>query len=275
VLFRSIDRLKSSTDEMPVLPQLAVKLMEEMRNPDTTATRLAEFTKKDPILASTVLRVANSALYGARQEITDLSFAIARIGLNQARNLMLATVLRSQMADPQVYGTRGAELMDHALAVAFGASLVSSACQQDDGESFLCGLLHDFGRFALIKVLRDECGDGVSDLAPDAEAWIDRFHPEAGALLAETWGLAEVVCETTRFHHHPQYAPDKFTTAAAVVSMANELAHYTGLGADPDPGRDPMNSGAASLLPADQKAMDDVIERLPGLFQTARSALFK
>jgi HD-like signal output (HDOD) protein len=268
-----IDRLTAAADQMPVLPQVAVRIMEEMRSPNVTAVRLAELTKKDPILASTVLRVANSALYGGRTEISDLAYAIARIGINQARNLVLATVLRSKMADPKIYGAKGAHMMDHALAVAFGSSLVASSVNLDSNEAFLCGLLHDFGRFALIKVLRDD-GRGGSELSTEDQAWVDRFHPEAGAILAESWGLPEIVCETTRFHHYPEHAPDGFQRAAAVVGVADMVAHRLGLGADEKPDLDVLDTEAARWAEIDQAMLDDVMETLPGLFQTARSALF-
>jgi HD-like signal output (HDOD) protein len=268
-----IDRLTAAADQMPVLPQIAVRIMEEMRSPSTTAARLAELTKKDPILASTVLRVANSALYGGRTQISDLAYAIARIGLNQSRNLLLATVLRSKMANPKIYGARGAHMMDHALAVAFGSSLVASATGQDANEAFLCGLLHDFGRFALIKVLHDD-GRGGTELSPEDQAWVDRFHPEAGAFLAEAWGLPEVVCETTRCHHYPEHAPEGFQQPAAVIGVADAVAHRLGLGADPLPDLELLDTEAARLAGVDEAILDDVMETLPGLFQTARSALF-
>jgi HD-like signal output (HDOD) protein len=268
-----IDRLTAAADQMPVLPQVAVRIMEEMRSPNVTAARLAELTKKDPILASTVLRVANSALYGGRTEISDLAYAIARIGIDQARNLVLATVLRSKVADPKIYGAKGTHMMDHALAVAFGSSLVASSVNLDSNEAFLCGLLHDFGRFALIKVLRDD-GRGGTELSAEDQAWVDRFHPEAGAILAESWGLPEIVCETTRFHHYPEHAPDGFQRPAAVVGVADMVAHRLGLGADEKPDIDVLNTEAARWAEIDQAMLDDVMETLPGLFQTARSALF-
>ena len=267
-----IDRLTAAADQMPVLPQVAVRIMEEVRSPDTTAARLAELTNKDPILASMVLRVANSALYGARTEISNVAFAITRIGLTQARNLLLATVLRSKMVDPKIYGSKGTQMMDHALAVAFGSSLLGSSLDLEAGDLFLCGLLHDFGRFALIKVLRDD-GRDASDLSPEDQAWVDRFHPEAGAILAESWGLPELVCETTRYHHCPEHAPDGFNQAAARVGVANDLAHHLGLGAEAEPKRQVLGSDAAQAAGIDQAVLDDVMETLPGLFQTARSAL--
>lgn len=267
-----IDRLTAAAEQMPVLPQVAVRIMEEVRSPDTTAARLAEITKKDPILASMVLRVANSALYGARTEISNVAFAITRIGLTQSRNLLLATVLRSKMVDPKIYGAKGSQMMDHSLSVAFGSSLLGSSLDLDAGDLFLCGLLHDFGRFALIKVLRDD-GRDVANLSPEDQAWVDRFHPEAGAILAESWGLPELVCETTRYHHYPQHAPESLQREAGVVGVANDLSHHLGLCSEPDGDRAVAGTEAAELAGIDQAMIDDVSETLPGLFQTARSAL--
>jgi putative nucleotidyltransferase with HDIG domain len=238
-----------------------------------TAPRLAEFVKKDPVLASSVLRVANSALYGGRIEITDLAFAMTRIGLNQARNLVFANVLRSKMADPQVYGEHGRRLMDHALATAFGAQMVADRVPRIGEDAFLCGLLHDFGRLALLKVLRQSQGYPESGLPEDQQELIERYHAPAGALLAKSWGLPEVVAQVARYHHEIEDAPEEDRPLVAAVSFSDTLAHALGLGDKDIPLEQARQHSAVRLLGLGANTIDDTVEMLPKLFQTARSSM--
>ncbi|NJN63912.1 MAG: HDOD domain-containing protein [Acidobacteria bacterium] len=270
------ERIRSLLDgaaDLPVLPDVAARVLNELRSPRVTASRLAEFVQKDPVLASSILRVANSALYGGRVEITDLSFAMVRIGLNQARNLVLANVLRSKLVDREVYGSVGPLLMDHALAVAFASQLIEESAHRPWEEAFLCGLLHDFGFIALIKVLREAKGTNQND-AESLLAAADRHHTVAGAMLAHRWGLPEVVAVVARYHHEPFVVEGPARRVTAVVALADRIAHDLGLGHCPEEHTgDVVSAEARELVGISEMALSDIKVRLPGLFATARSAV--
>ncbi|HHN74218.1 MAG TPA: HDOD domain-containing protein [Acidobacteria bacterium] len=270
----TLEEILSATTELPVLPQVAVKIFEEMRSPNITAARMAEFIKKDPVLATAVLRVANSALYGARGRINDLAFAIARVGLSQIRNLLLALVLRSQMSDPQVYGCEGAPLMEHGLATAFGAGLVADVAAVDSGQAFMCGLLHDFGKLALIKALREREGVTTPCLPDDLAKVVDQLHAEAGEMLCRKWELPEAVALVARYHHEPDGAPEDAATIVATVSFADALSHRLGLGRPQDAEMNLLEHPAGRMLGIGEAKVKEIEEHLPGLFGMARSALF-
>ncbi len=268
----TLDDLLAGGTELPVLPEIALRIFDEMRSPMVTAAKMAEFVKKDPVLASSVLRIANSALYGGRDKISDLAFSIARVGLNQIRNLLLAMVLRSKMVDPLVYGEEGPQLMDHCLSVAFGAGVVSEAATVEGSEAFMCGLLHDFGKLALIKAFRERSG-GVP-LNEDETRFVKEWHAEAGAKLAKTWDLPEIVITVAEHHHNPSLAPDEDQPMVAVVSFANALSHKLGLGAEADDEINLIDHPANEILGLAETRVEDMSGYLPGLFKTARSALF-
>ncbi len=268
----TVRSLLAGAGDLPVLPENAMRILDEIRSPKASAARLAEFVSKDPVIASTVLRVANSALYGGRMEITDLTFAMTRIGLNHVRNLVLALVLRSKMADPQVYGPEGAQLMEHSLAVAFGSRLVADEAGVTADESFLCGLLHDFGKLALVKALREAEGLRQGQLPEALQRIVDVHHPEAGALLAENWGLPAVVAATARWHHEPQGAGEH-ARMAAVVALADSLCHHLGLGSEPNDQIVPAELPVVTFLGLEAEQVQEIAEHLPGLFETARNAI--
>lgn len=267
-----VRKVLAGAGELPVLPNVALRILEEVRSPNVNTRKMAEFVSKDPVLASTVLRVANSVLYGGRTEITDLPFAMVRIGLQQVRNLVLALVLRSRMADPNVYGPMGNELMDHALAVAFGSRLVADATGVESDQSFICGLLHDFGRLVLVKALREAGGIKKGDLPIELMAVVDAHHQEAGALIATEWRFPELVALSARHHHQPETVAAQHPMVA-VVSFADVLCHRLGLGGKEDPSLNLLEHPATAFLKLTQSTIDDLSGHLPGLFSTARAAM--
>ena len=266
-------RLLSGAGDLPVLPELASQILQEIRSPRVTTASLAALVKKDPVLASSVLRVANSALYGARVEITDLAFAMTRIGLSQTRNLVLANVLRSRLMDRSVYGPQGAVLMDHALAVAFASQMLADAINSEREEAFLCGLLHDFGRLALTKLLREARQVTTEELPDDIVQVADKYHAEAGALLASAWSLPSIVGTVARYHHEIEEAPEAERLMVALVSLADALAHRLGLGQRRSEDIDLDDHPSLAYLPIDQPRIAEVISLLPGIFQTARASM--
>lgn len=269
----SIRSLLAGAGDLPTLPELAARILREVRAPRVTTASLAALIGRDPLLASSVLRVANSALYGARVEITDLAFAMTRIGLDQTRNLVLANVLRSSLADREVYGPSGPALMNHALAVACGSQLLADAVHEAREEAFLCGLLHDVGRLALIKVLRELRGVDGGELPRDVAELADGLHAEAGAHLADAWGLPSIVGLVARFHHEVDAAPERGRGTVALVSLADALAHRLGLGPETGKALDLSVEPARRHLSIGDETVEEIASLLPEVFETARASM--
>jgi putative nucleotidyltransferase with HDIG domain len=267
----AIRRLLAGNGELPLLPASAARILEEIRLPAGDTQRAVDLVRHDPVLASAVLRVANSAMYGGQVEISDLSCAMVRIGLRQARNLVLALALRSRLSDTGAYGNAGPEMMDHSLAVALGAKLIAGVALLDREMAFLCGLLHDFGRLALVKSLREASGVRSPGFPAELAALVDEHHEEAGALLATRWGLPDAVVLVARHHHHAADAGEQRPLIAA-VSLADALAAELGLsGAAVSKVR--PDHPAARILGMGDEQIDAWRKTLPGLFSTTRAAM--
>ncbi|MBP9916510.1 MAG: HDOD domain-containing protein, partial [Thiobacillaceae bacterium] len=73
------------------LPDLVIRACAVMDSPTATAQDLIEVIEMDANLVATVLRLANSALYAGRGNIATLNRAVALIGQNAVRDLVLAT----------------------------------------------------------------------------------------------------------------------------------------------------------------------------------------
>ena len=69
----------SSLGTLPTPPFVAMEIIRLTRDPDSSATDLAEVLSNDPVLATRVLQIANSPAYGLAREVTTVERATALV----------------------------------------------------------------------------------------------------------------------------------------------------------------------------------------------------
>ena len=74
---------------LPTIPVVLAELNDAIANPDSAASDIADIISRDPPTATKVLRLANSAYYGLRSEVTTINHAVTMLGFNIIRNLVL------------------------------------------------------------------------------------------------------------------------------------------------------------------------------------------
>jgi HD-like signal output (HDOD) protein len=224
----------SRTGALPALPSVASAALGIVRDPDADIDKVCRIIQTDVGLAARVLRIANSASVGRRTPARKLSEAVVTIGLRKACDVLVAACARQlyQSASPK------AEILwNHALAVAIGAEEIARRTRRvDAGRAFLPGLFHDVGRIAFL--LADELAVEVLDrmvTAGDGERvflereWYGFDHTDAGATLAEDWGLAAEQCDAIRWHHDPE-GGGAASDLARILLAADALAYDIGYG---------------------------------------------
>ena len=263
------DWADSSDAAMPMLPALAADVMSLAIDPEVSIARIARVIAKDQVLATRVLRLANSAYCAPMQEITTVNDAIVRMGTGPVRNVVLAVCFTSRLQGANVYGAQGRELMDHAIGTAYLARLVAEKLGEDADEAFMCGLLHDLGKLLLLKLSRDFIKYGApTPSAQEIETVYKERHPDIGAKLMKQWQLPEALEHPVRFHHDPEACPIH-KGQATVAYVANRLSHRYGFGCPADEANlleDPICTTAG----LNEKWLADLDGRAPGLFQVAR-----
>jgi HD-like signal output (HDOD) protein len=222
------DDWRSSMDAVPMIPAVAREVLDFASDANVPVKRIVKVVGKDPILASRVLRLANSAFSASAVPITSVSGAIVRMGTESVRNLVTATCVASILSDNGAQGNAGRELIDHGIGTAYIASFIAAAADEPRDQAFVYGLLHDIGKL-LVYHLAHHPHRGVRK--PTREELSDvtaKRHAEFGGHLLTLWKLPRPLHEAVRFHHNPELADDP--RPAAVTYAANRLAHHYGFG---------------------------------------------
>ena len=64
--------ITENVTKVPALPQIVVKLLELLQDPDTSASQIEDLIQKEPGLAAQVLKLVNSAFYAMPTPIASI-----------------------------------------------------------------------------------------------------------------------------------------------------------------------------------------------------------
>ena len=226
----------SRTGELPALPPAATAALAIARDPDAGVESLSQVIRSDVGLSARVLRAANSAAYARRVPARTLGEAVLTLGLRRTCDLLVAAGARQLYRQVPRYAE---ELWNHALAAALAAEQIArDTAAAEPHMVFLPALVHDVGRIAFL-LADDEAfavlhrgADGGAATRPDGNgerSWYGFDHAEAGAILAEDWGLVHQQVDAIHWHHQPEQA-EQGRTLAAILNVADAGAYAMGFG---------------------------------------------
>ena len=234
-----LKRLDSDNLLVPAMPAIAVQCMRLLEDPNQTFRRVGELVGKDPVLASRVLRLANSAAFPGKTPAITLDQAIPRMG---TEGLKLALVHYSMY---QAFSSRDARIQsafrgiwEHSLAVALLAKEIAGQMGGQDaidpGVAYLAGLLHDVGKPVVAALLLE--AEKLASVRKSALPWIshnvwrqvvDRSHRNIGVALSRRWQLpAEISSAVEKCGVYDPVVPHTYSN---IVCLANAFAKQQGL----------------------------------------------
>ena len=253
-------------DAVPMIPAVAREVLEFSNDPKVPVKRIIKVVSKDPILASRVLRLANSAYSASAVHITSISGAIVRMGTEAVRNLVTATCVASILTD-KGQGNAGRELVDHGIGTAYIASFIADAAGEARDQAFVCGLLHDIGKMLIYHLAHHPHRGVRKPTREEVAAVMAKRHAEFGGHMMRLWRLPAPLHEAVRFHHDPALADDP--RPAAVTYAANRLAHRFGFGCKAED-EDMMNDPVFAEVNLTKATLTHIEHQAPMLYEVAR-----
>jgi HD-like signal output (HDOD) protein len=194
---------------LPLLPQVANRVIELTSDPDASASQISELIHSDAALAGQVLRIANSAAYVSQVEIVTLQQAVTRLGFRVLGEIALSASLKDGVFNVTGYEGLVANLWRRAMASGHYAKEIARLRRRNVEAAFLCGLLHEVGRCVVLNDLTGvptELRDQLTDTAVDG--LLDEFELAFGQALAVKWKLPEVVHFAIRYYRDVEQAKD-------------------------------------------------------------------
>jgi HD-like signal output (HDOD) protein/tRNA A-37 threonylcarbamoyl transferase component Bud32 len=225
-----IKLLVRKINELPSLPVIAQKVLHTASHRSATVQELADIIMMDPSLTAKVLRVVNSSFYGLKSQVTTVTHAIALLGFNIIKNMVLGiSIFEALKVKSENSAIDHMALWEHSLACGIYSRYMAREylSQYREGsdhsgffpgsdrmnpniseEAFIAGLLHDIGKILFDHFYPGEFKEIVQksslkeqDIC-DVEKEIAGFsHTEVGAWLARYWRLPRIHRRCIRNHH--------------------------------------------------------------------------
>jgi HD-like signal output (HDOD) protein len=259
-----IDRMVADIG-IPPCPTVLATLIREARADEPDFGRVSELISSDVGLSAAMLKVANSALYGAGgARLDSVRQAVMRIGLKSAVQLVTGLLLRQAFpADGNdrlerfwESSSRIAALSAH-IAVAVGSA--QAAQERELAHTFSlfrdCGsalMLCRFTDYPSLTAAAAKLDRRLTDLEQVRYGF---SHAQVGFELACSWLLNDVLCKAV-LHHHSQDAMrgrrgDLHATSMRLIAIAAIAENVYCMENGEAPGKELARAGELSLMQFD------------------------
>jgi HD-like signal output (HDOD) protein len=244
---------------VPPFRPVAVQLLRLVDSPPQDLARIVALLRSDAVLAADMMRAANSPLFGSRYEIANPLQALAYLGLERVKALVLTAALKG-LADATHSSLKYA-CWRHNLATALICKSLSPSADLPAEECYMAGLIHDIGRLALLVAFPEYesfgmlANTGAQDLLAAEEGLFELNHAEAGRWLLSQWGCPMEMQNVAAFHESPAEAPDCDRPVIGLVHAGSQLADLMGMSAFPSAQHDLLPEIVADLSEIAGKAV--------------------
>lgn len=201
--------VRQRVQTLPSLPTTIVSLGQAVADDRCTVDRILGILSKDPPLSASLLRLANSVMFGGENRVADLRTAVLRLGFDAILNLgRTAALIRTFKGSTHLDAVK---LWQHSVAVGLTAKGICRLLRKRalEDPAFLAGLLHDIGKIALDRCFTAEYGPVVEafhqeEHLVDAERrLLGVTHAEVGAMVARQWSFPDELSLVIEQHHSP------------------------------------------------------------------------
>lgn len=243
-----LDDIVGWVESLPPMPDVACRAMRLVDDPDASARELADVLAADPVLASSILRSANSAALGRGAAAASLDEAIVVVGMGALRSLLMAVTLRDWNKN---FGPTERLVWEKSIGTAAATDVIATHLRKSSRDELrLIGLLHNLGQIVLLS--HDEIGPRYADVLgriretgvdyATAEREVIGFsHPLVGALVARKWGFPDPACMTILRYADPfDGVGSRQDEHIAMIKLAAELSMCAGIG---EPRGHPLSCG--------------------------------
>ena len=251
---------------LPTLPEVALKIRQAAEDPEISISHLSKVIGRDTALTARLIKVVNSPLLRASQEVTDLHTAITRLGTNYSSNLAIGLVMEQIFhARSDVVEQKMRDVWRRSLEVAGVCyALCRNHSQLKPDQAALGGLVHQIGVLPILTYAEDHyelLSDPVS-----LNHVIDNIHPLLGDKLLRGWDFPEMLVNV------PAHYQDLERDSASLdyVDLVQVAVLYCHKNTD-----HPLANAALSNLPALKKLrIDPLNEAVRSELDEARSMFY-
>jgi HD-like signal output (HDOD) protein len=265
----NVEQILAAAKRMKAPSPMLGTLMTVLSRPDHETDEVVKLVMREPELAASVLRMANSAAFGrAGSQIASIPQAVVRVGEIELERMVANRLCGFvRVGSVEGYGLEYDGLWHKSLRSGLAAAEIAKrVATPQTGAAYAAGLLLDLGKLALgpwvaaqtprlLAAIHDEPERGFADVETMILG-ID--HAELGGRIAEHWKLPTVLIAAIRFHHHPSQATGH-EEMCWIAHLADALATMAGGSDSIDGLNHPLEEQWEAHVPLSQVEVENII----------------
>ena len=258
---------------LPTLSTVASTLINITGKEETTTYDISKLIAQDVSLSTKILKVVNSAFYNFPNEIGAIQQAVAILGTNAVRNLVLSFSILNLERPRHGSGFSYEQFWEQSLAAAVAAKLIMAkvSSERDPEDIFTVSLLQKLGKliFAsaypeLYDELLEEADGNEERLLQLEEERIGANHAYIGGEAAKHWNFPDSLAFPIAHHHNPAGYDGKnphLLTDIRVAYLASLVANimYSG---NPIAYHSPFRDSARKMFKLNTETIDEILSRV-------------
>jgi len=266
----------------PLSPS-AAQLLQVMNNPNHSLREVVQIAQRDAVITAHILRVANSAAFARRSEVSTVEKALPVLGERTVVGIALGICTAHLFNAPlEGYAGEKGELWRHCLRCAIAAREISpfAAAPVAPELAFTGGILHDLGKAVISSYLaneRDKIVEGYdggqfSDYLSAEQAALGTNHAEIGGALGVHWNLPAALVQVMLHHHHPHNAGEQARALVYIVHLGDFIAMMGGSGTGTDTMSYAIDQSYSAYVKISKRELERVMIRTGDEFEQMTSA---
>ncbi len=233
-----ISDFERSLEELPLLPAVVVRFLAMNPSNENYFDQVLELSREDPTFALRIIKLSNSAGSSPVSPISTLQVAVVRLGVKAIAGLVFSMAVMRVFL-PTTQGEKN--LWVHSIQVAVGSKVIAQIAPSlkiDPEQAYLCGLLHDIGRFVLFDKVASEMNlvEERNWEAPEQliDAELEQYgfnHAELGCRVCKKWNLPKIVTTVVANHHKKNFSKQPFKNSQSdnlihIIQMADHFSMF-------------------------------------------------
>ena len=264
-------------DDLPTLPTIAMEANKYLQDYDTSIRKLSQIIEKDQAMVPRILKLVNSAFFGFRSKIGNISHAIILLGFNTVRNVVVSVSIFDRFSKKgTIENFDILEFWHHSIAVAVMSKHLAAATRcLSPYDAFTAGLLHDIGKLVLCQYFPDlfrkawivKTENCMTFLEAEKKI-IPANHAEIGGYLAKKWQLPTNLIHAIGYHHN-EIREGSEIDLLMIVQVADIMINNLIITSNSKPNLAEINSYVPKVI---RPYLDTVSESFQEIFSEIQSA---
>lgn len=228
-----IETILQTAGNLPTLPGIAFQILDTVQREDTGLKEVGDVLRSDPPLATKVLQIANSSLYGMK--VSNVQHAVNILGGELVKNLVLGFSLVHNTKKDNSGLFDYAQFWKDSLVTAISSRwILQRRAPQLKDNGFILGLIHNIGTLFLVQCMPRNYSQVMQEVREEnasqyeaEERILGVNHLQVGSYMAGQWGFPDTLTLPIAYHHYPDLLPQNNE-----IRTLTETLHFAALFSD-------------------------------------------